>query len=731
MNNFESVINYLRNIFRKEGITGMDSIKHSIFFILSKFLTIDTCKIYNIENKYSFDKLRFDENNKLLDYNLLMKKIYNKTINCLVNQIYDKLHFNLDFKIENYNNINLILNKLNDIDINNLHLEFDIIGTIYELHLKTGTSQAMRDLGQYYSNRYLINYMIKLCKPEINESILDPTCGSGGFLSMSIKYLNDKYKNINWVNYKQYIHGYDVDDNVKNMTLLNLLLETGQLFDNTILKLDSLKINNNNKYDIILANEPFGLKNIIYDECCDKIKNLKIKGNKGEPLFIQLMMESLNINGRCCVIVPEGILFNESKLYLETRKYLIKNYNLKKIIYMNDSFFMNTNVKCAILFFTNEENKTLNIKFIEIKFIDNIINETLLVNVNIKSIIENNYNLNLNKYIKNNISKIENIEYKKLGEICKDIPTNKNISYSNRIDGIFRYFTCSKNESTHNEYNYDGTFIIHGCLGSTIKDSIFMTNNEKFSIGTSMIISEIKNKNEYDTKYIYYYLKLNQFIFNKYITGSAIPVINKSNYYDIEIPIPSLEIQNKIVSMLDTYNNQIENNKKSIINYDLLKKYIVEINTNNCKQIKNLGEICLNIKTGKNKPIDNKTGTLYPYYGTGNITGYTDEYLIDGEYILTPRNGSIGQMFYISGKSFPSDHMFIIKECSEHIKYIYYVLNYRTDLSKFAHGSTIKGIKKNDLLNIKIPITTLEIQERIIKDCEYYDKQIEILKKRK
>jgi restriction endonuclease S subunit len=73
--------------------------------------------------------------------------------------------------------------------------------------------------------------------------------------------------------------------------------------------------------------------------------------------------------------------------------------------------------------------------------------------------------------------------------------------------------------------------------------------------------------------------------------------------------------------------------------------------------------------------------------------------------------------------------MFIIKECSEHIKYIYYILNYITDLSQLAHGITIKGITKDDLLNIKIPIPIIEIQEQIIKECDYYDKQIETLKK--
>jgi type I restriction enzyme M protein len=146
--------------------------------------------------------------------------------------------------------------------------------------------------------------MIKLCDPKVKknneiETILDPTCGTGGFLSMSIKYLNNKYNNtIDWSVNKHNIFGFDIDNNVKNMTLLNLLLETGQNFNETICKQDTLyndlllideNGNSSNiidNIDIILANEPFGIKNINYNDCCDKIKNLKIKGNGCELLFL-------------------------------------------------------------------------------------------------------------------------------------------------------------------------------------------------------------------------------------------------------------------------------------------------------------------------------------------------------------------------------------------------------------------------------------------------------------
>lgn len=93
------------------------------------------------------------------------------------------------------------------------------------------------------------------------------------------------------------------------------------------------------KAKIILANEPMGLKNLTYDDCCDKIKELNIKGTKAEPLFLQLFMQILDDNGRCAVVVPDGVLFNESKLHKDTRKHLIENFNLQKVINLDGDFF--------------------------------------------------------------------------------------------------------------------------------------------------------------------------------------------------------------------------------------------------------------------------------------------------------------------------------------------------------------------------------------------------------
>ena len=83
----------------------------------------------------------------------------------------------------------------------------------------------------------------------------------------------------------------------------------------------------------------------------NKIKELRINGTKGEILFLQNCMVNLADGGRCCIVVPDGVLFNSTKMYKETRKYLLENFELEKVIKVGDGeFFKNTGVKTAVLF---------------------------------------------------------------------------------------------------------------------------------------------------------------------------------------------------------------------------------------------------------------------------------------------------------------------------------------------------------------------------------------------
>ena len=725
----ESVINSIRDILRKDGITGMDSINHCILFLMNRILNEDLCNKFGIDKKFAFENIMKDKKNEIGDQDLKSRIFEKGSVNCFTGIMVNKFGFkNIKFKLESPQNLKLIYKQLEKLDTKKLESKYDLIGTIYELHLKSGTSNSLRDLGQYYTHRLVINYMIKLCDPSMKngiiEKIVDPTMGTGGFLTMAIKYLNNKYKNkIDWNINKDNIFGFDIDDNVKNMAILNIFIEIGNLCDNTLCKQDTLhcdmkfnggKFDNTilEKADIILANEPMGIKSLKYADFCERIKSLKINGTKAEPAFLQLFMSALNDNGRCAVIIPDGVLFNEANQYKNTRKYLIENFNLKKVIALNGDFFLNTGIKTSILFFAKEKNKTKEVDFCEIKLENGEIKENSIIKVTHDKIKNENYSLFVNKYNVKEPEKIGKFEYKKIGDICEFQKKSKRLaSYGNDV-GKYNFYTSSDKIKKCDEADYKDESIIIGTGGNAN-----IKIDKMFCCSADNLIMTINNKIIL-IKYLYYYLLVNINILENGFAGSTIKHISKDYIENIKIPIPCNTVQKLIVEQLDVLNENIKSSKQIIDEYrKIIKSYIdcQIINEKTCL-IKDKVEF---IKTGKNQPKDKKTGKKYPYYGTSGITGYTDEYLFDGEYILTPRNGTIGQVFNVKGKIFPSDHVFVIKvNKEENIKYIYYYILYSVDLDSKKHGSTIPNITKKDIEDSVIKMPSKEKQKEIVEYCD-------------
>lgn len=746
MEGFKSKINEVRDILRKDGITGIDSINHCVAFYILRNLSIELCNKFNIDHKYAFINFNKDENGVLLDEHKLFEKFYKKGVqDCFLGVLISKIKFIpiRQFGIKTSSYLEKIFNIFTSIDIDNANIDYDVIGLIYEIHLATGTTgSGMRDLGQYFTHRKVIKFIVELCKPGfVNgrmETVLDPSMGTGGFLTMATKYLNEHHDNIDWSLNQKNIIGFDIAENVQSLAYVNLLLENSEVFRNICIQ-DTLHkdfINSENvhidKVDVILANEPFGLKNIIHANCCERIKELAIRGTKAEPLFLQLMMISLNPKGRCAVIVPDGVLFNDAKLHHDTRKYLIEKMNLKKVISLEGDFFMNTGVKSSILYFINN-GTTQEVEFSKIKLVNGDIIEESIKKVKKAQLVDKNYTLFINKYIESIEKKLEGIEYKKIGDIC-------NINFGTRIkktdvevnsDYTGEKYPCYGGGDISfymKEYNRDGVNLVVSRFG--VSSNCVRIINGKFWLNDSgMTLQTNTNTNTILQNYLNYFVlnNMQKNIYNLSV-GACQKNINIDDFKNLEIPIPSLDIQKQIVEILDNDYNIIKTNKELIKMYEARKKNIIWSNTIGCNE-KQLKDVCESIKTGQNKPKDNKTGTQYPYYGTGGITGYTDEYLVDGKYILLARNGTIGNSLFIEGKTFPSDHMFIIKSNTVNIKYLFYVAKYLINFSIYGVGTTIIGISKTDLEQIKIPIPTPEIQQQIVSQCEQIDSFIANLEK--
>lgn len=736
MDKFESTINQIRDILRKEGITGMDSIKHCLLFMFMKFLTSEKCKQLKIDPIYSFEKI-----SELTDANEMKERVFVKSKMCLVNLLKKENIYSVDFKLQSNTNLKTIIGKIASIDIAQLSLKTDIVGIIYELHLKSGTSQSMRDLGQYFTNREVIEWMVKLTNPKIAnkktgeiEKILDPSMGTGGFLTMAIKHLNETNKKIDWVINKNNIYGFDIDENVTQMSLLNAFIETGLLFDKTIIKHDSLHkdyiLENGtfiDKVDVILANEPFGLKNITHAECCDRIKELKIRGTKAEPLFLQLMMLSLNPGGRCAVVVPDGVLFNDSNLHTGTREYLVKNLNLKKVTSLNGDFFLNTGVKSSILYFVND-GSTSQVEFSELVMDSGKLKENSICKVCHKNIVTNGYSLFVNKYNTIETKKLDGIKYMKLGNIC-ELKNGKNITKADLLEGPYPVYGGGQTPmGYHNQYNINKHEIIMSKDGEYAGFINFL--NEPIYL-TGHGINIILNTDNVNKKFLYYYLKNNQAIIYTFQKGSAQPGINKEMFLELQIPIPSMEKQMEIVETLDLFYEQIERNNLSIKAYERIKKSVVWANTTNCDNMKKLGDV-LTVKQGDYITKENENPGTYGVYGGGDATYYINKFNRENKVVIAKDGVSEKCVRIIKDKFFMNHHAWSVDITNKNLKenFVNYWLWFiQNKIYKLASGSAQKGINQKNFLQLDIPIPSNEIQESVVKECEYWDEQINRLKK--
>lgn len=729
----EAIISSIRDLLRKEGITGIDSINHCILFVISRILNVEMCIKFNIDQRYAFNNLLKDENGDDVGDQDLYSRVYNRQKDCLVGQIMYVLGFmNMKFKLEGIHNLRLIYHKLSQFNVDELNVKYDIIGTIYEIHLKSGTSNSMRDLGQYYTHRQVIQYMIGLCDPQMKngliDKIVDPTMGTGGFLTMAIKYLNNKYNHqIDWSKNKDHVIGFDIDENVRNMALLNVLLEMGELCKQTLVKQDTLhedmKFTHDDtileKADIILANEPMGLKNIVHAECCERIKAMKIRGTKAEPLFLQLFMSALNDGGRCAVIVPDGVLFNESTLHNGTRKYLVENFNLQKVVSLNDDFFLNTGVKTSILFFKKDGHKTQEVDFSQICIKDDKIMENSVIKVSYQQIKDSKYSLFVNKYNVEQVNKIEDMEYKKLGEICQFLAKSKRpASYGQEI-GQYPFYTSSLKVKRCDEADYHEECLIIGTGGNA---NIKIDRN--FSCSADNFILKSKSST-INMKYIFYYLQNHMNMLEEGFSGSTIKHVSKTFVEQIEIPIPPLPVQQAIVERLDVLSRNNETSRQMIGEYRQIMKYYVDCQTRNEKEY-NIKAICSITSSGIRLTEKIRENGIYPYYGSNGVICHVKDYKYDGEYILTAESGTIGSVHLTNGKFFPAKDLWVLDVNGSHNKkYVYYYMKYNINMLLSKTGIGIPHLSRKNLEEIIIRIPLFDKQHQIADYCDNLAKMID------
>jgi len=535
------------------------------------------------------------------------------------------------------------------------------LGDAFEYLLSIMSSQG--DAGQFRTPRHIIDFMVKVVDPSKNETILDPACGTAGFLISSFNHIQNKNKKDGRINLTsderarliENLSGYDISPDMVRLSLVNMYLH--KFPDPKIYEYDTLASEEkwNEFYDIILANPPFmspkgGIK---------PHKRFSVQAKRSEVLFVDYIEEHLNPNGRAGVIVPEGIIFQSGIAYKKLRKMLIENSLYAVISLPGGVFNPYSGVKTSILFLNkNLAKKTDKILFVKVnhdgfglgaqrreikendlplaleiikKYKQRIIEEkeiefnlaeTKLAHLVKKEKIaeSGDYNLSGDRY-KEAVTYNGKWDFVELGEVC-EIGTGNSAPQNLKffINGKYPFFRTSDVGAVHhsddlkqvNDWLNDegikglrlfseGTILFPKSGASTFLNHRVIMGFDGYVSSHLATIYPRRNKKAL-SKFVYYLL-LN--VDAKQLTADqAYPSLKIGEIAKIKIPLPPLEVQEQIVAELDNYQKIIDGARQVVENYTPTFKIDPEW------EIKKLEELCNLVRGSSPRPKGDKR-----YYG--------------------------------------------------------------------------------------------------------------------
>lgn len=233
--------------------------------------------------------------------------------------------------------------------------DLDTAGDLYEYMLSKLTTSGQN--GQFRTPRHIINLMVEMMAPDVQDVIVDPACGTAGFLVSASEYVRTKRDPFTKPKDREHFHtgmfhGYDFDSTMLRIGSMNMMLHG--VNDPDIRYRDSLSesaYDDEEKFSLILANPPF--KGSLDFEGVSQDLYRTVKTKSVVLLFQALFLKLLKPGGRAAVIVPDGVLFGSSKAHKDIRKALVEEQKLDAVVKLPSGVFKPyAGVSTAILFFT-------------------------------------------------------------------------------------------------------------------------------------------------------------------------------------------------------------------------------------------------------------------------------------------------------------------------------------------------------------------------------------------
>ncbi len=508
-------------------------------------------------------------------------------------------------KIQSGYNLREVINLIDQLRFRS-HAEKHEMSHLYEDKIKN-MGNAGRNGGEYYTPRPLIKTIVKVVAPEIGNKIYDGAVGSAGFLCEAFEYLKFK-KNLSTKDVqtlqKKTFYGKEKKSLAYIIGTMNMILhgiEAPNIVHTNTLAENLADIQEKDRYDIVLANPPFGGK-----ERAEVQQNFPIKTGETAFLFLQHFIKILKAGGRAGVVIKDTFLSNTDKAAVSMRKLLLENCNMHTALSCPRGAFLGTGEKTIVLFFekgvptrkiwyyeldpgrnlgkTNPLNEDDLSEFVKLQ--KNFADSPKSWSVDVKNINKLTFDLsvnNPNRYEENKhrspneiVDEITVLDEKraKVLQAVKELLSERKIAtkdawkeqrigqilkleYGKPLDkahrkkkGLYPVYGANGEKARSDKYYFDKPSIIVGRKGSA--GEVNFTESKFWPLDVAYFVTF--DEHEYDLRFLYHLLLTLDL---PSLARGVKPGINRNEVYAKVVKVPSLLEQQRIVAKLDILREEI------------------------------------------------------------------------------------------------------------------------------------------------------------------------------
>lgn len=650
------------------------------------------------------------------------------------------------------------------------------LGDAYEYLLSVLGVQG--DAGQFRTPRHIIDFIVDIVDPQKMETILDPACGTAGFLISAWQHIRRGNTDIagnaaltaaERERLAANLRGYDISPDFVRLSLVNMYLHG--FAEPSIVEYDTLTdLGRWNDYaDVIITNPPFmsprgGIK---------PHDRFSAKSKRSEVLFVDYIAEHLNARGRAGVIVPEGIIFQSGNAYKQLRKLLVESYLAAVISLPGGVFQPYSGVKTSILILDKGlAGRADTVAFFKVERdgfdlgaqrrpidrddlpqvrgelreylrrlrvgegLEGFAPQSGLVVDKAKLAAGGEYNLSGERYRENG-RRDAKFPYVALGDVAEIIAGNAAPQGNEYFeDGVFPFVRTADVGAVHRSDHFTGAkdWVNHRAVeekklrlfdAGTIlfpKSGASTFLNHRVVMGEPAYVAShlagiVCNPEKALPRYVYQLLC--QVDARQLTADQSYPSLRLDEIGNIQIPLPPLSVQGEIVAEVEGYERVIAGARAVVANW----RPRVEIDPG--WEMVALGEM-VEVLDSRRQPItkhDRKPGP-YPYYGATGVLDYVEDYLFDEPLVLVGEDGAkwgAGEntAYPITGKTWVNNHAHVLRPNRKKLLDQFLVaLFVQSDLSEYITGVTVPKLTQARLRAIPIPLPPLSVQGELVAGIE-------------